>query len=153
MMKRGIVLLALLMLCLLTACGSKNTLKAASLIRDNTGIDPDSFVYLDAGVWPENEYTEELPVPPGTVNTAYIDTTNEFCVVMLNEVSDADFDNYIAELENNKFSQIENVDEEIEGEGYISTGTLYSNGTTSVSMSLADGTLGMYIVIVEEGEE
>ena len=141
MMKRGIVLLALLMLCLLTACGSKNTLKA------------DSFVYLDAGVWPENEYTEELPVPPGTVNTAYIDTTNEFCVVMLNEVSDADFDNYIAELENNKFSQIENVDEEIEGEGYISTGTLYSNGTTSVSMSLADGTLGMYIVIVEEGEE
>ena len=102
MMKRGIVLLALLMLCLLTACGSKNTLKADSLIRDNTGIDPDSFVYLDAGVWPENEYTEELPVPPGTVNTAYIDTTNEFCVVMLNEVSDADFDNYIAELENNK---------------------------------------------------
>lgn len=78
MMKRGIVLLALLMLCLLTACGSKNTLKADSLIRDNTGIDPDSFVYLDAGVWPENEYTEELPVPPGTVNTAYIDTTNEF---------------------------------------------------------------------------
>lgn len=61
--------------------------------------------------------------------------------------------NYITELENNKFSQIENVDEEIEGEGYISTGTLYSNGTTSVSMSLADGTLGMYIVIVEEGEE
>ena len=60
---------------------------------------------------------------------------------MLNEVSDADFDNYITELENNKFSQIENVDEEIEGEGYISTGTLYSNGTTSVSMSLADGTL------------
>ena len=41
MMKRGIVLLVLLMLCLLTACGSKNTLKADSLIRDNTGIDPD----------------------------------------------------------------------------------------------------------------
>lgn len=41
MMKRGIVLLVLLMLCLLTAFGSKNTLKADSLIRDNTGIDPD----------------------------------------------------------------------------------------------------------------
>lgn len=152
MMKRGIVLLALLMLCVLTACGSKNTLDGDSLIRENTGIDPDSFVYLDAGVWPENEYTDELPVPPGTVSTAYIDTKNEFCVVMLNEVSDADFDKYIAELENNKFSQIENVEEEIEGEGYISTGVLYSNGTTSISMSLADGTLGIYVVIDQTEE-
>lgn len=152
-MKKNIAKLLVLVIAisLFSGCANKNKIgDELKTIKLWSGY---CFVYLDAGVWPENEYTEELPVPPGTVNTAYIDTTNEFCVVMLNEVSDADFDNYITELENNKFSQIENVDEEIEGEGYISTGTLYSNGTTSVSMSLADGTLGMYIVIVEEGEE
>lgn len=40
----------------------------------------------------------------------------------------------------------EYVAEEIQSEGYTSIGVLYSNGTTSISVSFADSTMGMHIV-------
>lgn len=145
-MKRCIILFALSVLCLLAACDTNNASSGDSLIRNETGIDPDSFVYLDTDVWPKNKYTNGLPVPSGTIKTAYIDIKNEFCFVMLNDVNDADFDKFLTELKHSEFSQIENIEEKIEGEDYISTGTMYSNGTTIVSISFADATLGIYIV-------
>ena len=103
MMKKVISILTLIMLCLLTACSTQESPKS-------TGIDPEAFAVLDAGVWPE-------------------------------------FDEYIASLERAGYTEIEYVAEEIKGEDYTSIGTLYSNGTTSTSISFADGNLGMYIVI------
>lgn len=138
-MKKAIAILTLLMLCLLTACGTQES-------PQSTGIAPDSFDVLDAGVWPENEYTEELPVPAGTVNNAYVDTKNDYCVIMIDDMSETEFDEYIASLESEGYSEIEYVAEEIKGEDYVSIGTLYSNGTTSTSISFFDGNFGMYIV-------
>lgn len=144
-MKKSISILTLLMLCLLTACSTQENPKS-------TDIAPDSFDVLDAGVWPENEYTEELPVPTGTVNNAYVDTKNDYCVIMIDDMSQTEFDKYIASLENEGYSEIEYVAEEIKGEDYTSIGTLYSNGTTSTSISFADGNLGMYIVIERDAQ-
>ena len=140
MMKKVISILTLIMLCLLTACSTQESPKS-------TGIDPEAFAVLDAGVWPENEYTGELPVPAGTVNNAYVDTKNDYCVIMIDDMSETEFDEYIASLESAGYTEIEYVAEEIKGEDYTSIGTLYSNGTTSTSISFADGNLGMYIVI------
>ena len=47
MMKKVISILTLIMLCLLTACSTQESPKS-------TGIDPEAFAVLDAGVWPEN---------------------------------------------------------------------------------------------------
>ena len=113
---------------------------------NGAGINPEAFVILDSEVWPQNEYTEELPVPAGQINNAYIDSQNNFCFILVGDISKTEFDEYISSLKNKGYSETEYVTEEISSEGYTSIGTLYSNGTTSISVSFADSTMGMYIV-------
>lgn len=75
-----------------------------------------------------------------------IDSQNKFCFISVGNISETEFDEYISSLKNKGYSEPEYVTEEIQREGYTSIGALYSNGTTSISVSFADSTMGMYIV-------
>lgn len=138
-MRETIAIFMSIMLCFLTACNMQKS-------DNGAGINPEAFVILDSEVWPQNEYTEELPVPAGQINNAYIDSQNNFCFILVGDISKTEFDEYISSLKNKGYSETEYVTEEISSEGYTSIGTLYSNGTTSISVSFADSTMGMYIV-------
>ena len=46
----------------------------------------ESIVMLEEGVWPDNQYTENLPVPPGTVSRAMLDTVQRYCAVSVEEI-------------------------------------------------------------------
>ena len=57
----------------------------------------------------------------------------------------SDFAGYMEILEQEGFFVIENTSEEIEGENYISIGTLLSDGTKFLSISYIPNSLTIYI--------
>ena len=59
----------------LAACSNQNTSSTPTSSENNT--QSNSVTKLNEGVWPANAYTEELPVPPGTVAWATLDTEHE----------------------------------------------------------------------------
>ena len=103
------------------------------------------LVGVDEGVWPANEYTEGLPVAPGTVAWATLDTEHENCNINLTGISENDYNEYMELLNQEGFSVIENVSEEIEGENYVSIGTLLSNDEKWLSISYMPNSLTIYI--------
>ena len=100
---------------------------------------------LDAGVWPVNEYTEGLPVPSGTVGWAMLDTEHENCSISIVDISETDYNDYLELLKQEGFSIIEEVSEEIEGQDYVSIGTLLSNGEKGLSISYIPDNFTIYI--------
>ena len=116
----------------LAACSNQDTPSAA----DNpSNTQTESNTMLDAGVWPVNEYTEGLPVPSGTVGWAMLDTEHENCSISIVDISETDYNDYLELLKQEGFSIIEEVSEEIEGQDYVSIGTLLSNGEKGLSIS------------------
>ena len=101
----------------------KNTSSTPTSNENNT--QSNSVTKLDEGVWPENEYTEGLPVAPGTVAWATLDTEHENCNINLTGISENDYNEYMELLNQEGFSVIENVSEEIEGENYVSIGDTF----------------------------
>ena len=105
----------------------------------------ESNTMLDAGVWPVNEYTEGLPVPSGTVGWAMLDTEHENCSISIVDISETDYNDYLELLKQEGFSIIEEVSEEIEGQDYVSIGTLLSNGEKGLSISYIPDNFTIYI--------
>ena len=60
-------------------------------------------------------------------------------------VSENDYNEYMEILNQEGFSVIENVSEEIEGENYVSIGTLLSNDEKWLSISYIPDSLTIYI--------
>ena len=98
----------------LAACSNQTI--SSTPTGNESNIQSNSITTLDKGIWPVNEYTEGLPVPPGTVAWATLDTEHENCSVNLTGISDNDYNEYMEVLNQEGFSVIENVSEEIEGE-------------------------------------
>lgn len=92
-MRETIAIFMSIMLCFLTAYNMQES-------DNGVGINPEAFVILDSEVWPQNEYTEELPVPAGQINNAYIDFQNNFCFILVGDISKTEFDEYISSLKN-----------------------------------------------------
>lgn len=63
----------------LAACSNQNTSSTPTSNENNT--QSNRVTKLDEGVWPANEYTEGLPVAPGTVAWATLDTENMRIVI------------------------------------------------------------------------
>ena len=79
-MKKFISVIAIMLMLALTACSNKETPPTT----DNSGnTQSDSVTMLEEGVWPENEYTEGLPIPLGTVSWAMLDTEHGYCSIIL----------------------------------------------------------------------
>ena len=91
------------------------------------------------------EYTEGLPVPSGTVGWAMLDTEHENCSISIVDISETDYNDYLELLKQEGFSIIEEVSEEIEGQDYVSIGTLLSNGEKGLSISYIPDNFTIYI--------
>ena len=70
-MKKYISVFAIMLMIFLAACSNQNISSAPTSNESNT--QSNSVTKLEEGVWPANEYTEGLPVPPGTVAWATLD--------------------------------------------------------------------------------
>lgn len=57
-----------------------------------------------------------------------LDTEHENCSISIVDIAESDYNDYMKLLEQVGFSVIENVSEEINGQNYVSVGTLLSNG-------------------------
>ncbi|MFR3323567.1 MAG: hypothetical protein ACLTR8_03075 [Oscillospiraceae bacterium] len=64
-----------------------------------------------------------------------LDTEHENCSISIVDISETDYNDYLELLKQEGFSIIEEVSEEIEGQDYVSIGTLLSNGEKGLSIS------------------
>ena len=53
------ILLIIVLIGLITACGNSTVSSADDAIDNSQNALPENFVMLDAGEWPQNEYTAE----------------------------------------------------------------------------------------------
>ncbi len=141
-MKKFVSIIAILLMLFLVACSNQNT---PSTTDDSSNTKPESITMLDEGVWPANEYTEGLPVPSGTVAWAMLDTEHKNCGISIVDIAESDYNDYMKLLEQEGFSVIEDVSEEIKGQDYVSIGTLLSNGEKGLSISYIPNNLTIYI--------
>lgn len=128
----------------LTSCSKQNS------TQDTNNSLSESPTMLEEGVWPENEYTEGLSVPPGTVSWAVLDTTKGYCGINLTDLTDDEYNAYMELMKEDGFSIVEDVSEEIEGQNYVSIGTILSNKNRTLSISYIPNNLGIYISFVTE---
>lgn len=139
-MKRYIAGIVALLMLLLTACSNQTETPA-----DEPNAQADRYTRLEEGVWPANAYTEGLPIPPGTVAWAVLDTEQENCSVSLEGVSEDAFSDYMNQLKQAGFTTAEYVSEEVKGQSYVSIGTLLSDSGKDLSISYIPGILTIYI--------
>lgn len=142
-MKKLIPILAILLVLSLAACSNQDTASNNAGTTSNT--QSENITMLDEGVWPVNEYTEGLPVPSGTVSWAMLDTEHENCSISIVDINETEYNNYMELLKQDNYSVIENVSEEIEGQDYVSIGTIFTNGEKGLSISYIPGNLTIYI--------
>ena len=93
--------------------------------------------------WPQNEYTQGVPVPPGTVTQVQLSEQPPYCAVFLDGVSDEQLEDYLSALREAGFSQVESASELVDGA--ISIGTLYSNGSRYLSLAHSAQQLSLYL--------
>ena len=142
-MKKFISVIMILLMLSLTACSKQGTTPTGTGNTSNT--QSENITMLDEGVWPANEYTEGLPVPPGTVAWALLDTQSGYCSINIEEMSEAEYNDYMDLLKQEGYSVIEEVSEEIKGQDYVSIGTLLSNDEKGLSISYIPDNLTIYI--------
>ena len=142
-MKKYISVLAIMLTISLAACSNQDISSAPADNGSNTPSN--SVTILEEGVWPANEYTEGLPVPPGTVAWATLDAEHENCSVNLTDISETDYNEYIEVLKQGGFSIVEDVSEEIEGQDYVSIGTILSNEEKWIAISYIPDSFTIYI--------
>lgn len=144
-MKKVLSIFAALLLLSLAACSRQSRPPAPA------GA-PSGLTMLEEGVWPDNAYTEGLPIPPGTVTWAALDTEQGYCSVSLTGMDEGACSGYMERLKQEGFAVVESVSEEIGGEGAVSIGTLLSDGEKWLSISYIEDSLGIYISLEEGGE-
>ena len=93
--------------------------------------------------WPQNEYTEGVPVPPGTVTQVQLGEQPPYCAILLDGVSDGQFDDYLNALREAGFSLAESASEQVNGA--LTIGTLYSNGSRYLSLAHSARQLSLYL--------
>ena len=142
-MKRFIPGIAILLILSLTACSAPKTPPKDT--GDASNSQSEGIIRLDEGEWPVNEYTEGLPVPTGTVAWAMLDTEHENCGISIVDIAESDYHDYMKLLEQEGFSVIEDVSEEIKGQDYVSIGTLLSNGEKGLGISYIPDNLTIYV--------
>lgn len=142
-MKKYISVLAIMLTISLAACSNQDISSAPADNGSNTPSN--SVTILEEGVWPANEYTEGLPIPLGTVTWATLDAEHENCSVNLTDISETDYNEYIEALKQSGFSVAEDVSEEIEGQDYVSIGTLLSNEEKWIAISYIPDSFTIYI--------
>ena len=146
-MKKFVSIIAVLLILSLVACSNQDTPPTTD---NSSNTQSENITMLVEGVWPMNEYTEGLPVPSGTVAWAMLDTEHENCGISIVDIAESDYHDYMKLLEQEGFSVIEDVSEEIKGQDYVSIGTLLSNGEKGLGISYIPDNLTIYISFIKE---
>lgn len=107
---------------------------------------PSSILFDASGKWPENRFTQGLPISSGTVGWVMLDTERSTCGIQVNSISKEQFQTYYSALQNAGFSVIEKVTGSEKGQKFVSIGTLLSNGSKTVSLAYANSVLMMTLV-------
>lgn len=136
-MKKLASVLAFLLLFSLTACAAQTA--------GDAGVEVIGMTVLSSGEWPKNAYTQGLPAPSGKVSWTTVDAEQNRCGINVTEIDENGYQDYCGELAQAGFSVLQTVSEEIVGQDTVSTGTLYSNGEKSLSISYIPGSLTIYI--------
>lgn len=142
-MKKFVSIIMIFLMLSLAACSNQDT--SSSNTNNTSNTQSENITMLDEGVWPVNEYTEGLPVPPGTVEWAMLDTEHGNCSISIVNISETEYNDYFELLKQEGFSVIEEVSEKIEGQDYVSIGTLLSNEEKGLSISYIPDNLTIYI--------
>ena len=145
-MKRiSILLTAAALILLLAGCTAP---PAGRQAEDQTA--DGEIIRLEAGMWPENEYTEKLPKPEtGTVQTGWIDPVGQYCYIELTNLEEADSEEYLSALAEAGYQEIEKVSEQIAGQDTVSTGVLLSDGERYLSIQSLSENLVLRISCAE----
>lgn len=141
-MKKYISVLAIIFIISLAACSNQTI--SSTPTGNESNIQSNSITTLDKGIWPVNEYTEGFLFRPVQLH-GHTCTEHENCSVNLTGISDDDYSEYMEVLNQEGFSVIENVSEEIEEGNYVSIGTLLSNEDKWLSISYIPDSLTIYI--------
>lgn len=149
-MKKCISVFAMILMLALGACSQQDL--PSHPVDHASNSQSQSITILEEGVWPINEYTEGLPVPSGTVVWAMLDTEHKNCSINITDIRENDYHAYMEILNQEGFSMIENVSEEIDGENYVSIGSLLTDGEKGLSISYIPDNLTMYISFDNEAE-
>lgn len=142
-MKKAASILLTVLILSLTACSRPDNRLADAEERDDA--QSAAITTLDEGVWPANDYTAGLPEPSGTVAWATLDSRHGYCSVSMADMSETDFHGYLDRLKQAGFSVVKEVSEEIKGQGYVSVGTLMSDGEKWLSISYLPNCFTIYI--------
>lgn len=145
-MKKFISIITILLMLSLAACSNQDPPPDT---ENSSNTQSESITMLEDGIWPVNEYTEGLPVPSGTVAWAMLDTAHRNCSISIVDIAESDYNDYMKRLEQEGFSVVENVSEEINGQNYVSVGTLLANGEKGLSISYIPDNLTIYISLEE----
>ena len=96
-MKRFFVIaLCIILVVSFVACSAErpSNIKA----KNSSGTIPDSITFSDDGIWPDNEYTQGIPTPPGTIGWVMLDSEQENCSIQIDGMTKAQFDSYCEQL-------------------------------------------------------
>jgi hypothetical protein len=130
------ILLVIVLFSLITGCGNSTVSGADDVIDYSRNALPENFVMLDAGEWPENEYTAGIPEPvSGTVSQGWIDPDTHRCCIDLTGVSSKAMENWYNSLLSNGFAEIGKIAEEIKGQNYTSINALLKKDGVYISMT------------------
>lgn len=141
-MKRWTLLGALLLALFLSGCGRPAGQIDAG--QDVNSAPAQGALLLEPGTWPQNAYTEGLPIPPGRVDWAMVDTERGHCSVSLVGVDEAGYATYLDTLQQAGFSLVETQWEEIQGQDYVSIVNLLSDGERWLSMGYVPDRITLY---------
>lgn len=134
----------LLSIFMLAACSSHLDDQKSNDNSDNATL-PEYITMTQDGIWPDNDYTEGLPIPLGTIEWVMVDSEQKICSISITDLNEESYKEYIQALSELGFSEVKSVSEEIKTENYVSVGTILSNGTKSLSIAYADENLSIYI--------
>lgn len=141
-MKRRTLLGALLLALFLSGCGRPAGQIDAG--QDVNSAPAQGVLLLEPGTWPQNAYTEGLPIPPGRVDWAMVDTERGHCSVSLVDVDETGYATYLDTLQQAGFSLVETQWEEIQGQDYVSIVNLLSDGERWLSMGYVPDRITLY---------
>jgi hypothetical protein len=109
------------------------------------GALPENINMLDTMEWPQNEYTTNIPPPEsGELLFGWIEPDQEYCHLQLSDITKKESQQYVKDLKEVGFMEIEKVSEEIDDD-YLSVGILLRYDNTFISMAYMDDSLSMYI--------
>lgn len=106
---------------------------------------PENFIMVDTTEWPQNEYTTKIPPPEsGELLFGLIEPVQEYCHLQLSDITKKESEQYVKDLKEVGFMEVEKVSEEI-NDDYLSVGILLKYNNTFISMAYMDDSLSMYI--------